>query len=285
MTPLRQRLIDDLRVRNYASGTIKQYVNSVAQFSRHFGQSPDQLGPEHIREYQTYLVNTKRVSWSVFNCAVCSLRFFYKVTLGKPWMIEHIPFPKQEKRLPVVLSADELGRFFPAVASLKCRTVLMTMYGSGVRVGEALALQVDDIDSSRMLIRVRQGKGRRDRYTILSSTLLESLRQYWWSERSRPWLFPGLSPEQPLTQGPVLVAAQKAREKAGLTKRVTSHTMRHCFATHMLEAGVNLRKIQLLLGHRYINTTAMYLHVAAGAPRLDGKPIDLLAQTKILTDS
>lgn len=285
MMPLRQRFIDDLRVRNYAPGTIKQYVGAVAQFSRHFERSPAELGPEHIREYQTYLVNTKRVSWSVFNCAVCSLRFIYKVTLGKPWMIEHIPFPKQEKKLPVVMSADELARFFPAVANLKCRTVLMTMYGSGVRVGEAVALQVDDIDSSRMLIRVRQGKGRRDRYTILSPALLESLRQYWWSERPRPWLFPGLSPEQPLSQGTVLVAAQKAREKAGLTKRVTSHTMRHCFATHMLEAGVDLRKIQLLLGHRYINTTAMYLHVAAGAPRLNGKPIDLLAQTMVSTDS
>jgi len=280
MTPLRQRMIDDLRVRNFAPGTIELYVRSVARFAQHFSKSPDELGPEHIREYQTYLVNTKKVSWSVFNCAVCSLRFFYKFTLGKPWMIEHIPFPKQERKLPVVLSPEEVETFIQAISNLKYRTVLMTMYGSGVRIAEALALQLDDIDSRRMLIRVRQGKGRRDRYTILSPTLLEALRRYWKSTHSRPWLFAGASPEQPLTQNTMLVAVRRAREKAGLKKHVTSHTMRHCFATHLLEAGVDLRTIQVLLGHRSLNTSALYLHVAAGALRSNGTPIDLLAQAK-----
>ena len=285
MTTLRQRMIDDLRVRNYAPGTIDLYIGSVARFAQHFGKSPDKLGPEHIRGYQTFLVNTKKVSWPVFNQAVCALRFFYKFTLGKPWMIEHIPFPKQEKRLPVVLSPEEVATFFQAVTNLKHRTVLMTMYGSGVRIAEALALHVYDIDSRRMLIRVQQGKGRRDRYTILPPTLLEGLGGYWKSSPSRPWLFPGRTSEQHLTQSSMHRVVRRVRKKAGLAKPVTTHTMRHCFATHLLEAGVDLRTIQLLLGHRSLNTSATYLHVAAGALRSDGKPIDLLAQAKVSTNS
>lgn len=276
MTPLRQRMVDDLRVRNYSPRTIDMYVHCVSQFARHFGKSPDKLGPEHIREYQTFLVNTRKASWALFNVAVCALRFFYKYTLGKPWIIEHIPFPKQEKKLPVVLSPEELATFFQAVPNLKHRTVLKTMYGSGVRIAEALALQLDDIDSSRRLIRVQQGKGRRDRYTILPPTLLEGLREYWKSSRSRPWLFTGQTPQQPLTQSAMHKAVRRGRKKARLTKRITTHTMRHCFATHLLEEGVDLRTIQVLLGHRSLNTTALYLHVAAGALRSDGKPIDLL---------
>jgi|CXWL01.1.fsa_nt_gi site-specific recombinase XerD len=285
MTTLRQRMIDDLRVRNYSLKTADVYVRAVAQFARHFGKSPDELGPEHIREYQIFLVNTRKASWPLFNVAVCALRFFYKVTLEKPWMIEHIPYPKQERRLPVVLSREEIATFFEAVSNLKHRTVLMTMYGCGVRIAEALALRVNDIDSNRMLIRVEQGKGRRDRYTILPPTLLEGLREYWKVSRPRPWLFPGLTLQQPLTQGTLHHVIRRIRKEAGLTKPVTTHTMRHCFATHLLEAGVDLRTIQLLLGHRSLNTSAMYLHVAAGAVRSDGKPIDLLAQAKVGTNS
>ena len=248
MTVLRQRMIDDLRVRNYAPGTIDVYVGSVARFARHFGKSPDKLGPEHIREYQTFLVNTRKVSWPVFNVAVCALRFFYRFTLRKTWMIEHIPFPKQERRLPIVLSPQEVATFLQAIPNPKHRTVLMTMYGSGVRIAEALALHVDDIDSRRMVIRVEQGKGRRDRYTILPPTLLESLREYWKSSRSRPWLFPGRTSQQPLTPNTMQLVVRQVRKKAGLTKPVTTHMMRHCFATHLLEAGVDLRTIQVLLG-------------------------------------
>jgi site-specific recombinase XerD len=277
-------MIDDLRVRNYSAGTVDLYIGAVARFALHFGKSPDRLGPEQIREYQTFLVNTKKVSWPVFNQAVCALRFFYKFTLGKTWMIEHIPFPKQEKKLPVVLSPAELATFFQAVPNLKHRTVLMTMYGSGMRIAEALALHVDDIDSRRMLIRVQQGKGRRDRYTILPPTLLESLRQYWKRFHPRPLLFAGQAPGRPLNQNSMHRAVRRIRKKAGLKKHLTTHTMRHCFATHLLEAGVDLRTIQLLLGHRSLNTSAMYLHVAAGALRSDGKPIDLLAQAKISTN-
>jgi integrase/recombinase XerD len=285
MTPLRQRMIDDLHLRNYSRKTVDAYVRSVAQFSQHFRKSPEHLGPEHIREYQIFLVNTRKASWPLFNVAVCALRFFYKVTLNQPWIVEHIPYPKQEKKLPVILSPVELATLLQAVPDLKHRTVLMTMYGSGVRVSEALALRVDDIDSRRMLIRVEQGKGRRDRYTILPPTLLESLRRYWKISRSRPWLFPGRTPQRPLTQSAVQREVRRASKKAGLRKTVTTHTMRHCFATHLLEAGVDLRTIQVLLGHRSLNTSAVYLHIAAGAVRSDGKPIDLLAQARVGTIS
>jgi site-specific recombinase XerD len=277
-------MIEDLRVRNYAPGTIDLYVHSVARFAQHFGKSPDQLGPEHIREYQAFLVETKKASWSVFNQAVCALRFFYKVTLGESWLIEHIPFPKQERKLPVVLSPAEVTAFLQSIPNLKHRTVLTIMYASGLRIAEALALLVHDIDSSRMAIRVRQGKGRRDRYTILSETLLGQLRDYWKAHRPQSWLFPGKAPDQPLTRDAMHKAIHRSRSRAGLHKRITNHTMRHCFATHLLEAGTDLRTIQLLLGHRSLNTSAMYLHVAAGALRSDGKPIDLLAQAKVSTN-
>lgn len=241
MTLLRQRMTDDLRVRNYAPGTINLYIRAVASFAKHFGKSPDTLGPEHIREYQTYLVKTKQASWSVFIQTVCALRFFYKVTLGKPQFIEDIPFPKHEKRLPVVLSPKELATFLQAVPNPKHRTVLMIMYSSGLRIAEALALRLPDIDSQRMLIRVRQGKGRRDRYTILTPTLLEALRDYWKSYKPPALLFPGKTPEKPLTQNSMHRAMRRARRRAGISKPVTTHTMRHCFATHLLEAGTDLR--------------------------------------------
>jgi site-specific recombinase XerD len=278
-------MIEDLRVRNYAPGTIDLYIRSVARFAQYFGKPPDQPGPEHIREYQNLLLETKKASWGNFNAAVCSLRFFYKVTLGKPWLIEHIPFPKKERKLPVVLSFDELREFFQAVANLKHRTVLMTMYASGLRIAEALALELHDIDSRRMVIRVRQGKGRRDRYTILPETLLGQVRDYWKTFRPQPLLFPGKTSGRPMTQNSMHRAIRRIRKKIGLHKHVRTHTMRHCFATHLLEAGTDLRAIQVLLGHRSLNTSAVYLHVAAGALRCDGKPIDLLAEAKVPTSS
>lgn len=280
MTALRQRMIEDLRIRNYSPRTIDTYVRCVAGFAKHFGESPDQLGPEHIREYQRFLVETKRASWSLFNQYVCALRFFYSVTLGRPWLVEHIPYPKQPKKLPVVLSAAELGIFFRAITNLKHRAILMTMYAAGLRISEVLKLQLQDIDSQRMLIRVQQGKGGRDRYTILPDTLLEVLREYWKSYKPQAWLFPGKSPHRPLDPTGVQRSAAQARQRAGLIKSVTTHTMRHCFATHLLETGIDLRTIQVLLGHRSMNTSAVYLHVAAGALRANQKPIDLLQLAK-----
>lgn len=262
MTELRQRMIADLRIRNYSPRTIDCYTRGVAAFARHFGQSPAALGPEQIRAYQTYLVETKQASWAAFNQAVCALRFLYGTTLARPAMVENIPFPRLPKRLPVVLSPAELTRFFAAIPNLKHRTVLMTMYAAGLRVLEALHLRVADVDSGRQCVRVEQGKGQKDRYTLLSPTLLAQLRSYWKATRpASAWLFPGRRGEAPLDATAVQRCCGPAAGRAGLAKRVTTHTMRHCFATHLLEAGTDLRTIQQLLGHRSLQTTAVYLHV------------------------
>jgi len=276
MTKLRQRMIDDLRIRNYSPRTIEIYTRCVARFAQHFGTSPTRLGLEHIREYQIFLVDTRHTSWTLFNQTVCALRFFYKVTLGRAELIEHIPYPKQEKKLPVVLGREEVARFFDAIANQKHRTILMTMYAAGLRLSEALGLRIRDIDSDRMLVRVQQGKGRKDRYVPLPSTLLDHLRDYWQSYRPKTWLFPGRRPDRPLSLSSVQRASARARRQARLVKPVTTHTMRHCFATHLLEAGTDLRTIQLLLGHHSLNTTAVYLHVATSALQsTEGSP-DLL---------
>lgn len=185
MTALRQRMIEDLRIRNYSPRTIECYTRCVAAFARHFGTSPAELGPEHVRSYQTVLVETKRASWTLFNQTVCALRFLYGTTLHQPATIEQIPFPRQPKRLPVVLSRAELARFFAAVPNLKHRTVLMTMYAAGLRLSEALGLRVADVDGERQCLRVTQGKGQKDRYTLLAPTLLEQLRAYWRLTRPR----------------------------------------------------------------------------------------------------
>ncbi|MFQ5700120.1 MAG: tyrosine-type recombinase/integrase [Myxococcota bacterium] len=269
-------MTDDLRIRNYATRTIETYIGRVARFAQHFGRSPERLGPEHIRSYQLFLIEEKKASWAVFNQTVCALRFLYETTLGRADVIQHIPFPKQPRKLPVVLSVDEVERFLQAVSNLKHRTVLETMYASGVRLSEALNLRVGDLDSSRSLIRVEQGKGRKDRYTLLSSTLLERLRDYWKRCRPSSYLFPGQRADQPLSPTVIQRACPIARLEARISKRVTTHTMRHCFATHLLEAGVDLRTIQVLMGHGSLNTTARYLHIVSGAVQSRRGAVDLL---------
>lgn len=276
MTPLRQRMIQDLRIRNYAPRTIHMYVGRVAAFALYFRQSPEVLGPPHIRQYQVHLIEEARVSWPVFNQSVCALRFFYKTTLGKDWAVEHLPYAKQPKRLPVVLSVAEVGKVLSAVEDLKHRTVLETMYATGLRISEALHLRVSDIDSARMVVRVEQGKGRKDRYVTLSPTLLTRLREYWKVYRPEHWLFPNKSAAGPLAERTLRAALLRARKKAGLLKAVKTHTLRHSFATHLLEAGVDLRTIQLLLGHRSLNTTAIYLHVASNTLQETVQAKDLL---------
>jgi site-specific recombinase XerD len=278
MTALRQRMIADLRIRNYSPRTIACYTQRVAAFARHFGRSPTALGPEHIRAYQTVLVERKRASWTLVNQTVCALRFLYGTTLQRPGVIEQIPFPRQPKRLPVVLSRAELARFFAAVPNLKHRTVLMTMYGAGLRLSEALRLRVGDIDSARQCLRVAQGKGQKDRYTVLPPTLLQQLRVYWKATRPSSWLFPGQRPDQPLTMTAIQRRCGPAARRAGLAKRVSTHTLRHCFATHLLEAGTDLRTIQQLLGHHSLQTTAVYLHVASAREKRP-HTTDLLAGT------
>lgn len=278
MTPLRKRILDELEIRNYACGTIKKYVDAVAHYALYFKQSPEDLGPEDVRKYQVFLVQEKHVSWTVYNQVVCALRFLYRKVLDKDWAIAHIPFPKHEKKLPVVLSPEEVSQFLAAVDHPKHRTVLTVMYAAGLRLSEALHLKLTDVDSSRMMLRVEQGKGKKDRYVPLSPSLLTTLRDYWKLYQSKDWLFPGQPPSNPISPSGVQTACSQARKKAGMTKRVHSHTLRHCFATHLLEGGTDLRTIQLFLGHRSLNTTARYLHIARKDFNLAEHGRDLLAK-------
>jgi integrase/recombinase XerD len=277
MTPLRQRMIQDMQLRNFAPGTVAGYVNCVARFAKHFGRSPEALTAEDVRAYLLHLIEQRHVSWSYYNLHLQALRFLYNVTLGRPAVLGHVACPRQPKRLPVVLSPDELTRFFAAIASLKHRASLMTAYAAGLRVAEVASLRVSDIDSRRMVLRVQQGKGRKDRYVMLSPRLLEFLRAYWKAERPRTWLFPNPSGTGPLTTGAVMKACRQARRASGLEKSVTVHTLRHSFATHLLEAGADLRTIQVLLGHDSPRTTAVYTHVSPAAVRATVSPLDRLA--------
>lgn len=263
---LRTRLIEDLRIRNRAENTIKIYVRCVADFAKYFGRSPEELGAEHIREYQRYLVEEKKASWTSFNQTVCALRFLYGTTLSVDWRVTQIPHGKRVTQLPEVLSFSEASRFFSSVRGHVHLTILQVMYGAGLRLSEALSLRPADIDSERMVLRVRQGKGHKDRYVPLSSTLLESLRAYYRACRPKgEWLFPNRTGKYPIHKTAVQRACRRAGLAAGLQKRVTTHTLRHSYATSLLEMGVDLRTIQLVLGHSSLSTTAVYLHVAVGA--------------------
>jgi len=275
MTPLRQRMIDDLRVRNYAPRTEKTYVEQVARFARYFGVSPERLGAEEVRQYQLHLVE-KGASWSLFNQAVCALRFLYKVTLGCPWAVEQIPFARKPRVLPCVLSVEEVGAVLCALRNAKHRAVLMTIYATGLRVSEVTRLRQKDVDSKRMVIRLRQGKGGKDRVVMLSPVLLEHLRSYRRRERPSEWLFPGTEPEHPLSVSAVQRVCKHAARAAGVRKRVTPHVLRHSFATHMLESGADLRLIQTLLGHSSVRTTQLYTHVTADRIRATANPLDRL---------
>ena len=261
MTPLRRRFIDDLRLRNKSPRTIETYVLRVGLFARHFGRSPELLGADAIRAYQQHLL-ARQASWSQFNQAVCALRFLYNVTLGRPDVIRHLPFAKRPRTLPSVLSPEEVTRLLEAALPGRDRTLLDVAYSCGLRLKELLGLQVRDIDSARMVLHIRQGKGQKQRFVPLSARLLAVLRAYWRVCRPATWLFVGVKPLQPLTDGAVQRICRRTAQRAGLTKHVTPHTLRHSFATHLLEAGVDLLSVQALLGHSHFNTTAKYLHVS-----------------------
>ena len=277
MTPLRQRMIEDMRVRNLSPATQEQYIRAAAHFAQHFDRSPEGLEAEHIRQYQVYLVNQKRLGWGTFNLHMSALRFLYQVTLGRDWAIERIPLARQPRRLPVVLSREEVGQFMASIPRRKHRAALLTAYAAGLRVSEVTKLKVSDIDSQRMTIRIEQGKGKKDRYVMLSSRLLPILRQYWKAERPAEWLFPGQRPDRPLSVAALHKACRQARRRSGIAKRITVHTLRHSFATHLLEAGTDLRTIQLLLGHKSLNMTARYTHVAQSSVCATASPLDRIA--------
>jgi site-specific recombinase XerD len=273
-------MIDDLRIRNYSPRTIETYVERVAAFAKHFGRSPELLGEEHIRDYQLYLLDTKRASWAAFNQTVCALRFLYNSTLRKGWVVKHLRYPKQPKRLPVVLSPEEVGALLEAPKCLKHRAILSTLYATGIRVSELCHLQVKDIDSKNNVIHVEQGKGAKDRLVLLSRELLKLLREYWLESQPKTWLFAGSDPSKPMDPTSVQRLCKRAAQIAGISKRVYPHLVRHSFATHLLARGVDLRRIQMLLGHGSMKTTSTYLHVSAETLRETVSLLDLLKQKK-----
>lgn len=280
MTRLRQRMLEDMAVRNLAENTQSAYVQQVIAYARHFHRPPEELGPEAVRAYQVHLTQTRMLSPSSVSVATGALRFLYNVTLKRGWGVEEIPMPKRPFRLPVILSPEEVMHFLDSVDSTKHRAILMTAYAAGLRVSEATHLKVTDIDSQRMMLRVDQGKGRKDRYVMLSPRLLEVLRTYWKASRPTLWLFPGDLPGQPITRGAVELACQKAHRASGIQKPITPHSLRHAFATHLLESGTDVRTIQLLLGHRSLATTSRYLKVATSTVCATISPFDLLPKVE-----
>jgi site-specific recombinase XerD len=277
MTSLRQRMTEDMQVRNLALNTQTSYVQQVSLFARHFGKSPERLGPEDIRAYQVYLTNERKLSPSSVLIAIAALRFLYKVSLKKGWALEDvIPAPKKPQKLPVVLSPEEVFHFLSCVGSTKHRAILTTCYAAGLRISEAIHLKPAHIDSQRMVIRVEQGKGQKDRYVMLSPKLLETLRSYFRAVRPKGWLFEGDIAGQPINRSSVELACQKARRISRIRKPITPHSLRHGFAVHLLESGTDVRTIQLLLGHRSLATTARYLRIATSKVCSTSSPLDLL---------
>ena len=276
MTPLRQRMLEDMGIRNFAENTQLSYLQQVSSYARFFGRSPEQLGPEQVRTYQLHLKETRELAPSSIAIAISALRFLYKVTLKRNWAPDDIPMPKLPFKLPVILSPEEVMHFLESVASLKHRTILTAAYAAGLRVSEATKLKVTDIDSQRMVLRVDQGKGNVDRDVMLSPRLLQELRSYWKVARPKFWLFPGDFPDRPITTDAVEAACQKAHRACGIRKPITPHSLRHAFATHLLESGADVRRIQLLLGHRSLATTSRYLKVATSTVCATTSPYDLL---------
>jgi len=275
MTPLRRKMTEDMRIRNYRPRTVRAYVDVVARLARFYNRSPDQLGVEDIRRFQLHLVDGGEISWSWLNVHVCALRFFYGVTLGRTDEIRHIPFSKKPKTLPVVFTREEVTQFLLAVDDPQLRVLFMTMYATGMRRFEAQALRVGDIDSGRGVICVT-GKGDRQRLVPLSHTLLDTLRAYYAAYRPDDLLFPGHRLDRPIADKRVSRERRAAAETAGITKPFNTHVLRHSFATHALEAGVDLRRIQVILGHRKITTTTVYLHVCEHFVSGTASPLDLL---------
>jgi site-specific recombinase XerD len=273
-------MTEDMQVRNLSPHTQATYLHQVARFACHFRQSHEALGPEEIRAYQVYLTVEKRLAPSSILTAVAALRFLYRVTLKRAWPVaDLIPAPKKPRTLPIVLSRTEVQRFLATVPSLKHRTILSVCYAAGLRISEAVRLQPADIDSQRMVLRVTQGKGQKDRYVMLSRRLLELLRTWWRVATPRTWLFPGTRAGRPITPDAVEEACLQAQRRCGIPKPITPHALRHAFAVHLLEGGTDVRTIQLLLGHRSLTTTARYLRIATSTVCATRSPFDLLPRS------
>jgi integrase/recombinase XerD len=283
MTPLRQRMIDDMQLRNLAASTQRQYIAYVAGFAKYFGKSPEDLDLEAVRQYQLYLLNERKLSPESVNQYVNSIQFLYLITLEMPWTNEYFPRVRRAHKLPVVLSQEEVLAYFDNIPSLKYRAALMVCYGAGLRISEAVALKLSDIDSKRGLIRVEQGKGHKDRYAMLSPRLLDVLRRYCRATLRPPYnldhyLFPSWRRDRHLSTSSLQVGCREAAVRAHIAKRVTVHTLRHSFATHLLENGTDIRIIQVLLGHSRIDTTARYTAVSPRVVAATLSPLDKLDQ-------
>ena len=275
MSQFREAMEEELRLRNYSEATREAYVYCVREQVKFVGRSPDVTGPDDVRRYLMHLAQ-KPVSWSFFNQSVCALRFFYGKVMKRDWSVERIPFHRRGRRLPIIADPGEIEGILAAAESLRDRGLFETAYGCGLRLSELRHLKVSDIDSGRMVLRIEQGKGRKDRYTMLPKTLLETLRAYWLESKPRHWLFPGQEPGQPLSDKTVQMALRKAVRVAGINKHLTVHSLRHTFATHLLEAGTNVRAIQVLLGHKSLGTTQLYTHVASTYLNETKSPLDRL---------
>jgi len=277
MSELSDRMTRDMQLRRLSERTQESYLRGVRGLAKHYQRSPDQITDREVQDYLLYLLNVRKAAWSTCNILMSALKFFYGTTLGRTSTCLAIPPRKIEQRLPEILSAQEIKRLFAATQNVKHRTLLMTVYAAGLRVSEAVSLKVTDIDSERMTLRVEQGKGCKDRYVTLSPRLLQQLREYWKQYRPTPWLFPGGIPDQAMPRDTAYVIYVKTKMKAGIRKVGGIHVLRHAYATHMLEAGVDLRTLQMLLGHRSIMTTQRYIHVTQKNLGTPAKPMDLLA--------
>ena len=278
MGAIKEKMKRDMEIRGLSKRTQEHYLSCIKQFVKYFMKSPDQLSLEDIHTYQLHMIRDKKAAENTFNQHVSALKFLYGQTLKRNWKIDMIPYHKRSKRLPVVLNREEVVKLYKAVSYLKHKAMILTLYSTGIRASELAKVKVSDIDSKRMLIRIDQGKNRKDRYVRLPAKLLEILREYWQNEtvKSKIWLFPGRPRTEPITRNSVRNMVHKAKETAGIQKQVTTHTLRHSFATHQLEDGVDIRKIQLMLGHRSLRTTAKYLHVASNYLEETSNPLDTL---------
>jgi integrase/recombinase XerD len=285
MTQLRRRMLEELQRRNYSDNTIRQYLLAVRQFAEHFGKPPDQLGSDELRTYQAYLLRDRKLAVGTVVARVAALRFFFVRVLKRHQFREDLPYPKDRRRLPTVLSLEEVTRLINAAGNLQQRAMLMTLYGTGMRRTELSLLKVRDVDSQRMMIRVERGKGGAGRDIPLSSALLETLREYWRGKKPHTYLFPSSEghrgKEQPTSDRAVWYACKQAARHARLTKRIGPHTLRHSFATHLLEAGTDLRTIQIILGHGDLETTAKYLHLSQRHLRAVVNPLEGLPISRV----
>jgi integrase/recombinase XerD len=278
VTHLRKIMLEELQRRHYSENTTRSYIRTVEDFARRFQCPPDRLGPPQIREYQAELFQKRKLSAQTVAARLAALRFFYTKTLHRSWSVAETPYPKKRHRLPTILSQQEVAQLIDAAASPRQRVLLMTLYATGIRNAELTHLKVSDINSQRMVIHVQDGKGRRDRDVLLSPKLLEELRAHWQRLRRKPgvWLFPGNRRHQPIDTKTVWHACHEAAQRAGLQKKVHPHTLRHCFATHLLEAGADLRTIQILLGHSDLKETTIYLHLSQRHLHAIASPLDSL---------